>query len=194
MRRASLKAFNVDSQAACWHHALKPAQHLAYIHGVWQLDRQQNDYYMMQVGFPVMIKATAGGGGRGMRLAMEEGEFMRLLQQAQQEAESAFGNPDMYLERFVNNPRHIEFQVQPHRQSSSCTRTVKLSTAFGFSRYKGSLNVQTPFVACEYICVLHAHKSHKCEFLLHGSAWAQCAEQRCEGCKWCRCWLTCMGM
>ncbi|DBA73670.1 hypothetical protein WJX79_004143 [Trebouxia sp. C0005] len=64
-----------------------------------------------EVGFPVMIKATAGGGGRGMRLAMEEGEFMRLLQQAQQEADSAFGNPDMYLERFVNNPRHIEFQV-----------------------------------------------------------------------------------
>ena len=66
----------------------------------------------MQVGFPVMIKATAGGGGRGMRLAMEEGEFMKLLQQAQQEADAAFGNPDMYLERFVNNPRHIEFQVQ----------------------------------------------------------------------------------
>ena len=76
---------------------------------------------MMQVGFPVMIKATAGGGGRGMRLAMEEGEFMRLLQQAQQEADSAFGNPDMYLERFVNNPRHIEFQVQSHRQSSPCS-------------------------------------------------------------------------
>ena len=58
-----------------------------------------------------MIKATAGGGGRGMRLAMEEKDFMRLLQQAQQEADAAFGNPDMYLERFVNNPRHIEFQV-----------------------------------------------------------------------------------
>ena len=58
-----------------------------------------------------MIKATAGGGGRGMRLAMEEGDFMRLLQQAQQEADAAFGNPDMYLERYVKNPRHIEFQV-----------------------------------------------------------------------------------
>lgn len=65
----------------------------------------------VQVGFPIMIKATAGGGGRGMRLAMEEGEFMRLLQQAQQEADAAFGNPDMYLERYVKNPRHIEFQV-----------------------------------------------------------------------------------
>ncbi|KAL3140043.1 Chromatin assembly factor 1 subunit, variant 2 [Trebouxia sp. C0009 RCD-2024] len=64
-----------------------------------------------EIGFPIMIKATAGGGGRGMRLAMEEGEFMRLLQQAQQEADAAFGNPDMYLERYVKNPRHIEFQV-----------------------------------------------------------------------------------
>ena len=64
-----------------------------------------------QVGFPVMIKATAGGGGRGMRLAMTEGEFLPLLQQAQQEAEAAFGNGAVYLERYVQNPRHIEFQV-----------------------------------------------------------------------------------
>ena len=64
-----------------------------------------------QVGFPVMIKATAGGGGRGMRLAMTEGEFLPLLQQAAQEAEAAFGNGAVYLERYVQNPRHIEFQV-----------------------------------------------------------------------------------
>ena len=64
-----------------------------------------------QVGFPVMIKATAGGGGRGMRLAMTEREFLPLLQQAQQEAEAAFGNGAVYLERYVQNPRHIEFQV-----------------------------------------------------------------------------------
>lgn len=64
-----------------------------------------------EIGFPVMIKATAGGGGRGMRLAMEEGEFMKLLGQAQQEAEAAFGNGAVYLERYVQNPRHIEFQV-----------------------------------------------------------------------------------
>ena len=66
----------------------------------------------LQIGFPVMIKATAGGGGRGMRLAMEEGEFMKLLGQAQQEAEAAFGNGAVYLERYVQNPRHIEFQVR----------------------------------------------------------------------------------
>jgi acetyl-CoA carboxylase biotin carboxylase subunit len=64
-----------------------------------------------KVGFPIMIKATAGGGGRGMRLAMEEGEFMTLMRQASQEAEAAFGNGAVYLERYVQNPRHIEFQV-----------------------------------------------------------------------------------
>ena len=63
------------------------------------------------VGFPIMIKATAGGGGRGMRLAMTEEEFMPLLKQAQNEAESAFGNGAVYLERYVKDPRHIEFQV-----------------------------------------------------------------------------------
>jgi acetyl-CoA carboxylase biotin carboxylase subunit len=64
-----------------------------------------------QVGFPIMIKATAGGGGRGMRLAMTAEEFLPLLKAAQSEAEAAFGNGAVYLERYVNNPRHIEFQV-----------------------------------------------------------------------------------
>jgi acetyl-CoA carboxylase biotin carboxylase subunit len=63
-----------------------------------------------------MIKATAGGGGRGMRLAMTEGEFVPLLQAAQQEAEAAFGNGAVYLERYVQNPRHIEFQVGEGRR------------------------------------------------------------------------------
>lgn len=58
-----------------------------------------------------MIKATAGGGGRGMRLAMKESEFLTLMRQASQEAEAAFGNGAVYLERYVQNPRHIEFQV-----------------------------------------------------------------------------------
>lgn len=70
-----------------------------------------------EIGFPIMIKATAGGGGRGMRLAMVEGEFMSLLKQASQEAEGAFGNGAVYLERYVQNPRHIEFQVS---EGSAC--------------------------------------------------------------------------
>ncbi|XP_050373066.1 biotin carboxylase 1, chloroplastic [Argentina anserina] len=64
-----------------------------------------------EIGYPVMIKATAGGGGRGMRLAKEPGEFVKLLQAAKSEAAAAFGNDGVYLEKYVVNPRHIEFQV-----------------------------------------------------------------------------------
>mmetsp|Transcript_17481 Transcript_17481/g.52411 ORF Transcript_17481/g.52411 Transcript_17481/m.52411 type:complete len:568 (-) Transcript_17481:509-2212(-) len=64
-----------------------------------------------EIGLPIMIKATAGGGGRGMRLARKEEEFLTLMRKASQEAEAAFGNGAVYLERYVENPRHIEFQV-----------------------------------------------------------------------------------
>src|SRR6202050_5303760 len=64
-----------------------------------------------QIGFPVIVKATAGGGGRGMRIFRNEDELPALYRQAQSEAAGAFGNGDLYLERYVENPRHIEFQV-----------------------------------------------------------------------------------
>ncbi|KAK6941217.1 Biotin carboxylase-like, N-terminal domain [Dillenia turbinata] len=64
-----------------------------------------------EIGYPVMIKATAGGGGRGMRLAKQPDEFLKLLQQAKSEAAAAFGNDGVYLEKYIQNPRHIEFQV-----------------------------------------------------------------------------------
>ncbi|KMZ56224.1 hypothetical protein ZOSMA_98G00490 [Zostera marina] len=63
---------------------------------------------MKKAGVPT---ATAGGGGRGMRLAKEPEEFVRLLQQAKSEAAAAFGNDGVYLEKYVQNPRHIEFQI-----------------------------------------------------------------------------------
>lgn len=65
------------------------------------------------IGFPLMIKATAGGGGRGMRLAERQEDFLKLLRAAQGEAEAAFGNGDCYIERYVVNPRHIEVQACP---------------------------------------------------------------------------------
>lgn len=64
-----------------------------------------------KMGYPVMIKATAGGGGRGMRLVRDETDLVRMYQAAQGEAEAAFGNGGVYLEKFVENPRHIEFQI-----------------------------------------------------------------------------------
>ncbi|WP_088890938.1 acetyl-CoA carboxylase biotin carboxylase subunit [Leptolyngbya ohadii] len=63
------------------------------------------------IGYPVIIKATAGGGGRGMRLVRTEDELVKSFLAAQGEAEAAFGNAGVYLEKFVERPRHIEFQI-----------------------------------------------------------------------------------
>ena len=64
-----------------------------------------------EIEYPVIIKATAGGGGRGMRLVREESEFLRSYRAAQGEAAAAFGNAGVYLEKFIEKPRHIEFQI-----------------------------------------------------------------------------------
>jgi acetyl-CoA carboxylase biotin carboxylase subunit len=64
-----------------------------------------------QIGYPIMLKASAGGGGRGMRIVREAEDLPNLLAQAQQEAMAAFSSPDMYMEKLVENPRHIEFQI-----------------------------------------------------------------------------------
>ncbi len=63
------------------------------------------------IGYPVIIKATAGGGGRGMRLVNHQSELKKLFQAASGEAEAAFGNAGLYLEKFITSPRHIEFQI-----------------------------------------------------------------------------------
>lgn len=89
------------------------------------------------IGFPVMIKATAGGGGRGMRLCREEAEFIPLLTQASQEAQAAFGNGAVYLERYVQDPRHIEFQVRACLPSPIASNAVsKDSRAVGWRCYQ----------------------------------------------------------
>jgi acetyl-CoA carboxylase biotin carboxylase subunit len=64
-----------------------------------------------EIGFPVIIKASAGGGGKGMRIVWEESEFQKAFQTARTEAEAAFANGDVYMEKFIENPRHIEIQV-----------------------------------------------------------------------------------
>jgi len=64
-----------------------------------------------EIGFPVIVKATAGGGGRGMRVVRVPGELSNAVKTAQREAEAAFGVGDVYIEKYVESPRHIEFQV-----------------------------------------------------------------------------------
>jgi acetyl-CoA carboxylase biotin carboxylase subunit len=64
-----------------------------------------------KLGYPVLVKAAAGGGGRGMRIVREERELATALQVAQQEAQAAFGDPSVYLERYLERPRHVEVQI-----------------------------------------------------------------------------------
>ena len=63
------------------------------------------------IGYPVLIKAAAGGGGKGMRVVRDEGSFISALQAAKNEAEAAFKNPSVYLEKFIDRPRHVEVQI-----------------------------------------------------------------------------------
>jgi acetyl-CoA carboxylase, biotin carboxylase subunit len=64
-----------------------------------------------KIGYPLILKASAGGGGRGMRVVRSQSELLANYQAARSEAQQAFGNPDVYAEKFLEHPRHIEFQV-----------------------------------------------------------------------------------
>ncbi|MCX7883707.1 MAG: acetyl-CoA carboxylase biotin carboxylase subunit [Caloramator sp.] len=64
-----------------------------------------------KIGYPVMIKASSGGGGRGMRVVNDESEFIKLFNLCQQESKAAFNDDAMYVEKYIVNPRHIEFQI-----------------------------------------------------------------------------------
>lgn len=71
-----------------------------------------------RMGYPVMVKATAGGGGRGMRLVQEPEQLESLFKAAQGEAEAAFGNPGLYMEKFIDRPRHVEVQILADRHGN----------------------------------------------------------------------------
>jgi acetyl-CoA carboxylase biotin carboxylase subunit len=74
-------------------------------------DEEHGLKVVKEIGFPVIVKAVAGGGGRGMRVVRGAGELAHALRTAQREAEAAFGNGDVYIEKYLESPRHIEFQI-----------------------------------------------------------------------------------
>jgi len=73
-----------------------------------------------EVGYPVIIKATAGGGGRGMRIIWKEEELVPNFESASKEAEAAFGNGAMYMEKYIEEPRHIEIQIVGDQYGKAC--------------------------------------------------------------------------
>jgi acetyl-CoA carboxylase biotin carboxylase subunit len=73
-----------------------------------------------EIGYPVIVKATAGGGGKGMRIIVNESEFKKAWDDAKREAGAAFGNDGLYLEKFVEEPRHIEIQIVGDQYGKVC--------------------------------------------------------------------------
>ena len=74
-------------------------------------DFEETQKLAAEMGYPVMLKATAGGGGKGMRAVWAEDELLKAWDSARQESKAAFGNDDMYMEKLIQEPRHIEIQI-----------------------------------------------------------------------------------
>ncbi len=129
-----------------------------------------------QVGFPVMLKATAGGGGRGMRIVRDEDELPGLYRQAQSEASAAFGNGDLYLEKYVERPRHIEFQVlgDEHgnvvslgeRECSIQRRHQKLIEESPSVKMTPELRQEIGDIICKTLSQVGYHNAGTVEFLM----------------------------
>jgi len=129
-----------------------------------------------QVGFPVIMKASAGGGGRGMRIVRTEEELPALFQAAQSEAAGAFGNGDLYMEKYVENPRHIEFQVLAdehgnvvslgERECSIQRRHQKLLEESPSTQVTPELRNQIGAVLCKSLTAIGYTNAGTIEFLM----------------------------
>ncbi|MDH4089985.1 MAG: acetyl-CoA carboxylase biotin carboxylase subunit [Cyclobacteriaceae bacterium] len=81
---------------------------------------EQGLFLSKEIGYPVIVKATAGGGGKGMRIIHKESEFKKAWDDAKREASASFGNDGLYLEKFVEEPRHIEIQIMGDQYGKVC--------------------------------------------------------------------------
>ncbi|MGC2818140.1 MAG: biotin carboxylase N-terminal domain-containing protein, partial [Candidatus Sulfotelmatobacter sp.] len=129
-----------------------------------------------QVGFPVILKASAGGGGRGMRIVRNEEELPGLFKAAQSEAAGAFGNGDLYMEKYVEHPRHIEFQVLAdehgnvvslgERECSIQRRHQKLLEESPSTQVTGELRDQIGATLCRSLTDIGYTNAGTIEFLM----------------------------
>jgi acetyl-CoA carboxylase biotin carboxylase subunit len=129
-----------------------------------------------QVGFPVIVKASAGGGGRGMRIVRTEEELPALFKAAQSEAAGAFGNGDLYMEKYVEHPRHIEFQVLAdehgsvvslgERECSIQRRHQKLLEESPSTQVTPELRAEIGEVLCKSLAAIGYWNAGTIEFLM----------------------------
>jgi len=131
-----------------------------------------------RIGYPVMVKATAGGGGRGMRLVPSVDQFAELLRSARSEAQSAFGDPEVILERAIVQPRHIEIQVFADRHGNAihlgerdCSvqrRHQKLVEEAPSPAVDAALRARMGAVAVQAVKAIRYEGAGTLEFLLDG--------------------------
>lgn len=130
----------------------------------------------IKIGYPIFIKAVAGGGGKGIRIAHDREEFIKMFAQARAEADKSFGNSDVYLEKMIVNPRHIEFQIMGdkygnyvHLGERDCTiqrRRQKLIEESPSPVLSRSMRKKMGEAAVRIVKAAHYHTVGTVEFLL----------------------------
>ncbi len=131
-----------------------------------------------EVGYPVILKATAGGGGRGMRIVRDPGELPDLFHAAFTEAANAFGNGELYMEKFIEQPRHIEFQILAdehgnvaslfERECSIQRRHQKLIEEAPSLQVTPRMREEIGGMLCRYLSDIGYQNSGTVEFLMDG--------------------------